>query len=840
MADNLKIRVGLAGVAEVTSGLKSITAAASGIGAALAGIAGAVGGMAALTAAVKKSVSFNAELEQQAVAFKTLLGSVDAATARMKELAKFAAETPFELPELVQASKVLENMTGGALAAGEGLRIVGDAAAASGRSLDEAAMWVGRLYAGLQSGTPVGEATLRLIEMGLISGTTARKLNELAQSGEVAGNAFGTIRDTFARMSGAMKEQSTTFNGLLSTLKDTINMSLADVGKPLFDALKSALAGAIPLVENFGRDAQAAVMVALDSFRNGELSKFIALSIEAGFNVGVRGARNALAKLWDFFTGQDVANAIGNMAVTLVAGIGKAVVDIDTFFRGWFYGVAVWCGQVFETALRAALNFFIAGAELALRNLANTARLLAGPAGAMLPGRDGINLPRVNAGGTDFNAALASGMEAAQLRGSMLKGGIDALTNSYREFFGIQTQSTSALETQSDAERQFLELIRAKRAELDAQRNQQGQSVAVTRVEEQLQNTRIEMQRLELEYERELARITGERSRVESSWLLTTNEKFKARKESLQAEYDLIQRQISALQELAVKANENDRLAIGKDVNSLQAKSAGIAGQMTGMGPDPFSFSEQFSATLVQLQSQFLTVAQTMAKAFADAFNAATASISNGIQGLIMGTMTWGAALRSIGTSIVQSIVKSFADMVAQWIMSHVIMKTVSLGWSAFQSALRTKDVAQANATELAKTPALAANATLASIGSFGVAAIIGVAAIAGILASLGAFAEGGYTGDGGKYDVAGVVHRGEYVMPAEAVDRIGLDTLEAMRGGSGPAPAVVTSAGAPAPITLNMGVFDDPRRLNEWAKSAEGRTVLVDIMRQHAHELRA
>lgn len=31
-------------------------------------------------------------------------------------------------------------------------------------------------------------------------------------------------------------------------------------------------------------------------------------------------------------------------------------------------------------------------------------------------------------------------------------------------------------------------------------------------------------------------------------------------------------------------------------------------------------------------------------------------------------------------------------------------------------------------------------------------------------------YAEGGYTGDGGKYDVAGVVHRGEYVVPAWAV----------------------------------------------------------------------
>jgi hypothetical protein len=43
-------------------------------------------------------------------------------------------------------------------------------------------------------------------------------------------------------------------------------------------------------------------------------------------------------------------------------------------------------------------------------------------------------------------------------------------------------------------------------------------------------------------------------------------------------------------------------------------------------------------------------------------------------------------------------------------------------------------------------------------------------------------FATGGYTGAGGKYSPAGVVHRGEYVMPKEATSRIGLGPLEYMR----------------------------------------------------------
>jgi hypothetical protein len=44
-------------------------------------------------------------------------------------------------------------------------------------------------------------------------------------------------------------------------------------------------------------------------------------------------------------------------------------------------------------------------------------------------------------------------------------------------------------------------------------------------------------------------------------------------------------------------------------------------------------------------------------------------------------------------------------------------------------------------------------------------------------------FASGGFTGFGGKYEPAGVVHRGEYVMDAVSTRRIGVRNLDRMRG---------------------------------------------------------
>lgn len=43
-------------------------------------------------------------------------------------------------------------------------------------------------------------------------------------------------------------------------------------------------------------------------------------------------------------------------------------------------------------------------------------------------------------------------------------------------------------------------------------------------------------------------------------------------------------------------------------------------------------------------------------------------------------------------------------------------------------------------------------------------------------------FAEGGYTGPGGKYEPAGVVHKGEYVLPQEVVRALGVGRLDALR----------------------------------------------------------
>ncbi|MCR6491713.1 phage tail tape measure protein [Cellulomonas sp. P24] len=80
-------------------------------------------------------------------------------------------------------------------------------------------------------------------------------------------------------------------------------------------------------------------------------------------------------------------------------------------------------------------------------------------------------------------------------------------------------------------------------------------------------------------------------------------------------------------------------------------------------------------------------------------------------------------------------------------------------------------------------------------------------------------FADGGFTGMGGKYEPAGIVHRGEYVIKAEQVPRIGLARLDSLNmrgyasgglvGGSAPAgPSSVSLAGATVVVRVGEREF--------------------------------
>lgn len=179
--------------------------------------------------------------EQYQMAFSVLLGSMDNAKKRMAELTEFAKTTPFELPQVVSASKQLEVLTHGALSTGEGLRMVGDAASAGGVGIEEIAMWFGRLYDGINSGRPVGEAMMRLQELGLVSSDTRNKLEELTKEGKLQSEGWALFTKDMGRFTGLMDKQSGTLGGKISNLSDSFGQLEVAIG----GAFSTPLSGAV-------------------------------------------------------------------------------------------------------------------------------------------------------------------------------------------------------------------------------------------------------------------------------------------------------------------------------------------------------------------------------------------------------------------------------------------------------------------------------------------------------------------------------------------------------------------------------------------------------------------
>lgn len=191
--------------------------------------------------APKLGVDTASAFEKYKTEFSVLLGNEEKASKRISEYANFGAKTPYNLPEIVRAGKVLQTMGGDALATGDALRMVGDVAAGAGRPFTELAMWVGRAYTAIQSGKPFGEAAARLQEMGVLSGTTRVQLEKLQKQGASSEEQWKAFTDAMGKYDGMMEKLSGTLGGMQSNLEDFQEQVVLVGGTPVFDEQKRHL-----------------------------------------------------------------------------------------------------------------------------------------------------------------------------------------------------------------------------------------------------------------------------------------------------------------------------------------------------------------------------------------------------------------------------------------------------------------------------------------------------------------------------------------------------------------------------------------------------------------------
>lgn len=252
----------------------------------------------------------NSTLETSQLQFTTLMGSATRAKEHVASLFEYAKATPFETGPIIEASRLLQVMGGDALNTIDHIRLLGDVAAATGTPINELSVWFGRLYAMVQGGQPFGEATRRLIELGVISPQTATKLSDLQKSGASATTVFNEFTEALHRFDGGAADLATTWTGVTSTLTDSVQLMLADAFKPLFEAARDAIGMVNTMMGSEGfAGAMAQVQTVVAS----------AIPSAADVLIGFLTVINSVAKGFSYIyeTGKILAIGIDEIAVTV-------------------------------------------------------------------------------------------------------------------------------------------------------------------------------------------------------------------------------------------------------------------------------------------------------------------------------------------------------------------------------------------------------------------------------------------------------------------------------------------------------------------------------------------
>jgi tape measure domain-containing protein len=210
-------------------------------------------------------LSIAAANEQAQISFETMLGSASKASAFLGDLRDFAAETPFEFPELqtaasslisagVEAGKVIPIMT-----------TLGDVTAGMGTGSEG----IRRATVALQQMQAAGRITAedlnQLRDAGipvydLLAAATGRAKSEvtaLASAGKLGKTELDQLMGALEsgagleRFSGLMDKQAESLTGLVSTAKDVLGQGLATAMEPVVVRLKDLL----PLATSFGEEA---------------------------------------------------------------------------------------------------------------------------------------------------------------------------------------------------------------------------------------------------------------------------------------------------------------------------------------------------------------------------------------------------------------------------------------------------------------------------------------------------------------------------------------------------------------------------------------------------------
>lgn len=191
--------------------------------------------------------------------------------------------------------------------------------------------------------------------------------------------------------------------------------------------------------------------------------------------------------------------------------------------------------------------------------------------------------------------------------------------------------------------------------------------------------------------------------------------------------------------------------------------------------------------------------------------NGLESGLTDAILGLADGTKSFGDAVRSVGAAVAQALAEMAAQALAQQAVGALFGAAGGGGWLS------------------------------AAASAFG-------------------YSDGGYTGAGGKYEAAGIVHKGEGVLSQEDISALGgpagfYALRNALRGYADGGLVGVPAPAMPSPMAGNMSLADpavdpgttntnsmtnrilnvvDPELVEDYLNGPNGDTVFINMVRRN------
>lgn len=195
---------------------------------------------------LKESIAMATEFEELESNFKVLLQSAALGKQTVKDLSEFAANTPMNLPELVQGTKQLLQFGIQADEIIPTIKMLGDVALGNAQRFQSLVY----AYGQVQSMTRLMGGELMqlrnagfdpLAEIARTSGKTIAELRDEMEKGGISADqiteAFKSATSEGGRFKDGMLEASKTLAGLTSTMQDDVGALLRAVGQSLIDML---------------------------------------------------------------------------------------------------------------------------------------------------------------------------------------------------------------------------------------------------------------------------------------------------------------------------------------------------------------------------------------------------------------------------------------------------------------------------------------------------------------------------------------------------------------------------------------------------------------------------